>query len=44
MPWPPSVGLLVLDCFPALVVDPVRFVVLIHEYVGTEVAVECRVS
>ncbi|MDT7761308.1 MAG: hypothetical protein QOC63_728 [Mycobacterium sp.] len=44
MPWPPSIGLLVLDCLPALVIDPVRFVVLLDEYVGTEVAVECRVS
>jgi hypothetical protein len=44
MPWPPSVGLLVLDCLPALVVDPVLFVVLIDKYVGIEVAVECRVS
>jgi hypothetical protein len=36
-----AVGLVVLDCFPALVDDPVRLVVLIDEYVGTEVAVEC---
>jgi hypothetical protein len=30
----------VLDGFPALVDDPVRFVVLVNEDVGTEVAVE----
>src|ERR1700736_4892555 len=29
-----AVGLVVLDCFPALVDDPVRLVVLIDEYVG----------
>ena len=29
-----AVGLVVLDCFPALVDDPVRVVVLIDEYVG----------
>src|ERR1700736_5628394 len=36
-----ALGLVVLDCFPALVDDPVRLVVLIDEYVGTEVGVEC---
>ena len=36
----PAVGLVVLDRIPQLVDDPVRFVVLVDEHVGSQIPVE----